>query len=285
MSKTDTWMPLYIGDYLADTMHLNTAQHGAYMLLLMHHWRVGPLPNDDCQLSAIARCEVGLWKRAFAPVIRNFFSVEGATLVQKRLMAEREFAEDLTETRSKAGKAGAAKRWAKKGDPDSGDDGNSNGKPDSKSIANAMAKPSQVDAPLPSPSPKERTYPADTAPAVAAAADPPDLKTQVWRDGKRIVSSLTGQPEREAGAFVGRIAGILKQDFAGMLAIFREAERLRPLDPSAWMMAAAQARTKQSVSGATPRQEKILRAAGLWQDGEAPIIDVAAFNEPGRLLQ
>lgn len=114
MSKSDAWMPLYIGDYLADTMHLTAEQHGAYLLLLMHQWRIGTLPNDDAQLAAIARVDPTAWKKRVGPVVRRFFEVTDAGLSQKRLAKERADATDITIKRAEAGRLGGAAKWNSK---------------------------------------------------------------------------------------------------------------------------------------------------------------------------
>jgi len=153
MSKRgDIWMPLYIADYLGDTTHLTTAQHGAYLLLLMSCWKRGAtLPDDDVQLAQIVRCDAKSW-RAMRPVIAEFFEIEGGAWTQKRLASEFAKAGGIVGKRSAAGKAGAAKRWGANG-------GDGGGKPIAnamaKAVANEQQKPSQTDAPSQSPTPKE----------------------------------------------------------------------------------------------------------------------------------
>jgi uncharacterized protein YdaU (DUF1376 family) len=66
------WMPLYVGDYLGDTGHLTTAQHGAYLLLMMHYWRKGELPDDDRQLSKITKLPLRTWCE-YRPMLQDFF--------------------------------------------------------------------------------------------------------------------------------------------------------------------------------------------------------------------
>ena len=93
MSGADTWMPLYVGDYLADTPQLSLAQHGAYLLLLMGLWRLGGKIDDcDITLAAITRSTPQEWKK-LRPVLQKFCTVADGVWTQKRLTVEMEKAQ------------------------------------------------------------------------------------------------------------------------------------------------------------------------------------------------
>ena len=69
-------MPLYIGDYLADTMYLSTLEHGAYLLLLMAYWKgAGPIPSDSRKLATICRLSLSEFE-AIRPALCSFFVEE-----------------------------------------------------------------------------------------------------------------------------------------------------------------------------------------------------------------
>jgi uncharacterized protein YdaU (DUF1376 family) len=95
-------MPLYVGDYLGDTGHLTTAQHGAYLLLMMHYWRKGELPDDDRQLSKITKLPFKTWCE-YRPTLQDFF-YDGWK--HKRIDAELEKMMRVSLKRAEAGQKG-----------------------------------------------------------------------------------------------------------------------------------------------------------------------------------
>lgn len=154
--KHETWMPLYIADYLADTMHLNAEQHGAYMLMLMAAWKAGgELPDDDAQLSTITRTG-DRWQTHVKRIVIAFFTQSDGKLIHNRVSAELIRAKENISKRSAAGKAGATAKWQK----------------DGKRIATAMREQRQNDGTSPSPittsTDVEVVVCAKTAPTLAA---------------------------------------------------------------------------------------------------------------------
>jgi uncharacterized protein YdaU (DUF1376 family) len=108
--KTDIWMPLYVGDYLSDTMHLTTEQHGAYLLLIMAYWKNrGPLQED--RLKHIVNIDDYSWT-----IVGEFFdnkTIPGKW-VHKRIDAELQKALIRKQAAENRGKKGMEARWGKK---------------------------------------------------------------------------------------------------------------------------------------------------------------------------
>jgi uncharacterized protein YdaU (DUF1376 family) len=70
--NSNAFMPLYVGDYLADTTMLTRDQHGAYLLLIMAYWRNrGPLPDRDDALAMASRSTPQEWKK-LRPIIQTY---------------------------------------------------------------------------------------------------------------------------------------------------------------------------------------------------------------------
>ena len=102
-------MPWYVADYLADTTHLTTEQHGAYCLLLMAAWkRAGRLPGDEEELAQIARLDAKKWA-AHREKLLKFFKVDDGEYVQKRLSEEYAKAVRLYESKVENGRNGGRK--------------------------------------------------------------------------------------------------------------------------------------------------------------------------------
>lgn len=95
------WMPLDIDDYMADTMHLTAAEHGAYMLLIMRYWKDGGLPADERMIQRYSRLSDEQWAES-RDVLAAFFS-DGWK--HKRIEGELAKASEIIEKRRNAANA------------------------------------------------------------------------------------------------------------------------------------------------------------------------------------
>lgn len=104
------YMQLYVADYLADAAHLNAAQHGAYLLLLMNYWQRGKaLKNDDVRLANVARMTADEWERN-RDLISEFFTVTDDEWMHDRVERDLEAVSSKSTQAKAAGKASAERR-------------------------------------------------------------------------------------------------------------------------------------------------------------------------------
>lgn len=111
MSKTDTFMPMYIGDILRDTGYLTPAEFGSYHYLIYAAWTSGGLlPAESNKLRVLSRMSVEQWAESGDTLMAFFQRVEGGYR-HKRVDLELAKAAKRIEGASTAGKASANKRW------------------------------------------------------------------------------------------------------------------------------------------------------------------------------
>lgn len=106
-------MQFYPGEYLADTAHLTTEEHGAYLLLLFNYWQRGKaLDNSNDRLASVTRLSNDRWN-GVKGVLKEFFEVDGDTWIHKRIERDLEDFRASLEQKRNAGKASAEKRYGK----------------------------------------------------------------------------------------------------------------------------------------------------------------------------
>lgn len=208
------WMPLYVGDYLADTRHLSTEEHGIYFLLILHYWRTGGLPVDDTRLARIAGVPQDTWNQCRS-TISAFFD---ASWKHKRIELELE----TTRRQSAAGKTGGiASGKARKQKQTSVQ----------RSLPNRLNDPPTIVQASQSQS--------DSSEANASDASASGREA-LWGNGVTALIAL-GVSETRAKPMIGRWLKDAGDDFERVLGAISRARSEAPIDPIAWITAALKA--------------------------------------------
>lgn len=106
------YMQLYVADYLADTAHLTTEEHGAYLLLLFNYWQTGkPLRAE--RLSAVTRLSNERWQDV-EKTLSDFFYLQDGLWINDRVERDLEAVKSKSIKASDAGKASARAKASRK---------------------------------------------------------------------------------------------------------------------------------------------------------------------------
>jgi uncharacterized protein YdaU (DUF1376 family) len=240
-------MPIHIGDLMRDTGHLRAQLFGGYLSLLFHHWSTGALPDDDEQLSAIARMSPAEWKRA-RPILEKFFKPGWR---HGRVEEDLEAAKQSYEKRAKAGsEGGKAKATAKQ------------------SSSNATAPPEQ---PLTFNHTNQEKK--DSEPIGSGVEAPIDHRKRLFDEGLPKLARLTGKGPDACRSFVGKCLKASGDDAVTVIGLIEEAERNQVVNPSAWIAA----RLKPVEIGGNGRRTVHDAARDLHEQAVAAVL---AFDEP-----
>lgn len=109
------YMQLYVADYLADTAHLTTKEHGAYLLLMFNYWQRGESfkAKDEQKLNkklaTIAKLSLEEWNE-IKESISEFFCVSETEWQHNRIERDLITVNNKSANASVAGKRSAEKR-------------------------------------------------------------------------------------------------------------------------------------------------------------------------------
>lgn len=221
--KTDAWMPLWIGSYLADTQRLTRDQHGGYLLLLMAYWREGgPLVDDDEELASIVKATPKEWS-ALRPRLAKFFAVADGYWSHKRVEKELAGAKERSEKSSSKARAAAEARWNR-----SASIAPCNASSNAPSITQAL----QEQCPTPSPTPINTSVPNGTGGQAAKLTDPAEI---IFGYGLSMLTNA-GTIEKQARSFLGGLRKMHGDE--ALIDKLRDCAKAKPLQPLEWLAAA-----------------------------------------------
>lgn len=266
MTKTDIWMPFYGAEYHADTPHLTTLQHGAYLLLLWAHWRLGDLPDDDAQLATITKLRMEQWRK-ISPVLREFFDHKHGRLTQRRLVKELEKAGSNTAKKRAAGKASAEVRQVKRAAQTA--ESTIDAATDVATDAQQNARPLPLPSPLPYCSLSKTESPNNTYDETALIAPAARKRARVSDDDPAFIRFWDAYP-RKVGKGAARKAWATAITRASPDAIISavQAQRFDPREqyqphPATWL-------NREQWGDEAATGDPVLRAVGLLPDGTLP---------------
>jgi uncharacterized protein YdaU (DUF1376 family) len=105
-----SYFDLYVADYLLDTPDLSLAEHGAYCTLMFRYYWQGCLKASEIYRS----CRSDADRSIVDSIIARYFHIEGERVLHNRIERELARLSDFVAHQSKAGKASAEARAAKK---------------------------------------------------------------------------------------------------------------------------------------------------------------------------
>lgn len=105
--KPLSFIRFYVDDYMADTMHLSAAEHGAYHLIMWNYWK-RQRPPEEHKLPAISK--LGAEFEAHRDTLAEFFEVVDNVWHHNRIESELQRVRDESKRNKKAGKQSAKVR-------------------------------------------------------------------------------------------------------------------------------------------------------------------------------
>lgn len=113
------YIQLYVSDYLADTAHLSTTEHGAYLLLIFNYWQRGESfkAKDERSLNKRLACVARMTEHEWENVretLAEFFDVSETEWIHNRIEDDLYQVNSKSEKARAAGKASAERRSNKR---------------------------------------------------------------------------------------------------------------------------------------------------------------------------